>query len=53
MRRLAADGKLLFHLRDILPFWIVFHWNRWGIDAQTALTLGIEGALDPRAPSAE
>lgn len=48
MRRLAAEGRLLFHVRDILPFWIVFHWNRWNIDDQRALTIGIEGALDPR-----
>jgi thiopeptide-type bacteriocin biosynthesis protein len=49
MRRLAAEGQLLFHLREILPFWIIFHWNRWGIADQSALAIGIEGALDPRA----
>lgn len=49
MRELAAGGELLFHVREILPFWIIFHWNRWGIANQRALTIGIEGALDPRA----
>lgn len=48
MRELARRGKLLFHLREIIPFWIVFHWNRWGIVNQTALAVGIEGALNPR-----
>ena len=50
MRRLAAEGQLLFHVREIIPFWIIFHWNRWGIVNQRALTIGIEGALDPRTP---
>jgi hypothetical protein len=49
MRGLAARGELLFHVREILPFWIIFHWNRWGIVNQQALTIGIEGALDPRS----
>ena len=48
VRRLAAEGRLLYHVRDILPFWIIFHWNRWEIEDQSALTIGIEGALDPR-----
>ena len=48
MRALAAQDLLLFHLREIVPFWIIFHWNRWGVANQKALTIGIEGALDPR-----
>jgi thiopeptide-type bacteriocin biosynthesis protein len=48
MHRLAAEGLLLFHLREIIPFWIVFHWNRWGVANQSALTIGIEGVLNPR-----
>ena len=48
MKRLAAEGQLLFHLREIIPFWIVFHWNRWGIENQGALTIGIEGAYNPK-----
>ena len=49
MRRLAAQGRLLFHVREIIPFWIVFHWNRWRVASQAALTVGIEGTLDPRS----
>jgi thiopeptide-type bacteriocin biosynthesis protein len=48
MRGLAAEGRLLFHLREIIPFWIIFHWNRWGVENQGALTIGIEGALNPK-----
>jgi thiopeptide-type bacteriocin biosynthesis protein len=48
MRRLAADGQLLFHLREIIPFWIIFHWNRWAVENQGALTLGIEGTYNPK-----
>ena len=49
MRRLAGQGRLLFHLREIIPFWIIFHWNRWRVASQAALTVGIEGTLDPRS----
>lgn len=48
MRRLAVQAQLLFHLREIIPFWIIFHWNRWGITNQGALTIGIEAALNPK-----
>jgi hypothetical protein len=36
-------------LREIIPFWIIFHWNRWRVASQAALTVGIEGTLDPRS----
>lgn len=49
MRRLADRGQLLFHVREIIPFWIVFHWNRWNVANQAALTVGIEATLDPRS----
>jgi thiopeptide-type bacteriocin biosynthesis protein len=49
MRRLAAQGQLLFHVREIIPFWVVFHWNRWRVARQVELTVGIEGSLDPRS----
>jgi thiopeptide-type bacteriocin biosynthesis protein len=49
MRRLAGQGRLLFHLREIIPFWIIFHWNRWGVVNQAGLTVGIEGTLNPRS----
>lgn len=48
MRRLAAHNQLLFHVREIIPFWIIFHWNRWGIARQGALTVGIEATLNPK-----
>ena len=28
LRCLAATGTLLWGLREILPFWVIFHWNR-------------------------
>jgi thiopeptide-type bacteriocin biosynthesis protein len=46
----ACRGELLFSPRQILPFWIHLHWNRWGISprAQVVLTLGAERVWSPK-----
>jgi thiopeptide-type bacteriocin biosynthesis protein len=43
-------GTLLWGLREILPFWIVFHWNRMRFDAATQDSLGalMVAALSPK-----
>ena len=45
------SGALLWGLREILPFWIIFHWNRMGfdLDRQRLLTLVMTRILDPKA----
>jgi thiopeptide-type bacteriocin biosynthesis protein len=44
----ASD--LLWGLREILPFWIVFHWNRMRFDAATQQSLAatMVAALSPK-----
>ena len=35
----ASRGELLYGPRKLLPFWVVFHWNRWALDDITQRTL--------------
>lgn len=44
-------GQLLWGVRTILPFWIVFHWNRMAFDLheQRWLTFLMTTLLSPRA----
>lgn len=51
----VRDGDLPVNLRQVLPFWIVFHWNRlsFTLEAQRALTRVVVAALDPRGPAVE
>lgn len=46
----VRSDRLLYPLRKILPFCIIFHWNRWGLDPdeQVALTYAMERLLDPK-----
>jgi thiopeptide-type bacteriocin biosynthesis protein len=34
IRDAGQSGQLLWPLRRILPFWVVFHWNRMGFDLE-------------------
>jgi hypothetical protein len=49
--RAARDGTLLYGIRKILPFFIIFHWNRWGIslDEQISLSFYMHEILNPKA----
>ena len=51
----VAGGRLPVNLRQVLPFWIVFHWNRMSftLEAQRALTTVVIAALDPRGPAVD
>jgi thiopeptide-type bacteriocin biosynthesis protein len=53
----AVDaGRLLWGLREILPFWMVFHWNRMAFDFETQKSLAatVAAALSPKlTPEAE
>jgi thiopeptide-type bacteriocin biosynthesis protein len=53
LRRAAAAGELLYPPRKILPFWVVFHWNRWSfpMKLQMCLAGAIERLLDPKGAS--
>ena len=46
----ARAGTLLYGARKILPFFVIFHWNRWGMDATTqfALTYFMESLQSPK-----
>jgi thiopeptide-type bacteriocin biosynthesis protein len=47
----AVDaGRLLWGLREILPFWMVFHWNRMAFDFETQKSLAatVAAALSPK-----
>ena len=46
----ANQGKLLFGVRQLLPFYIIFHWNRMmlDIDAQLRLTYFMQTLLNPK-----
>lgn len=49
--RMAADeGALSFAPREIFPFWIIFHWNRWRLSGptQVALSAAMERMLSPK-----
>jgi thiopeptide-type bacteriocin biosynthesis protein len=50
LRKAANAGQLLFPPRKIIPFWIIFHWNRWGFGraAQNMMALSVERALNPK-----
>ena len=51
LNRAVRSGRLLYGVRKILPFYIIFHWNRLGLhrDKQLTLTLLMRGLLDPKA----
>lgn len=50
LREAEQGGDLLFGLRKILPFYIVFHWNRARLPLQTqrVLTLLMTNVLSPK-----
>jgi thiopeptide-type bacteriocin biosynthesis protein len=50
LRAAAARGSLLFAPRQIVPFWIIFDWNRWGLSsrAQAVIAIGAEHLLSPK-----
>ncbi|MEX1365470.1 MAG: thiopeptide-type bacteriocin biosynthesis protein [Nannocystaceae bacterium] len=50
LRRARCEGELAWGLRDILPFWIIFHWNRMGFDLlrQQQLALLMAVVLNPK-----
>ena len=37
----AMQGQLMFGIPEIVPFWIIFHWNRWGLDPATQMALAL------------
>jgi len=53
--RAHRAGDLLYPPRQVVPFWIVFHWNRWGFEEREQLTLahGVEYVLNPKRPISE
>lgn len=52
LRSAEQRGHLMWGLREILPFWIVFHWNRMGVGAadQQRLALAMTHVLSPKRP---
>ena len=48
--RAHRAGELLYPPRQLLPFWIIFHWNRWGfgLNEQVTLAHGVEHLLSPK-----
>jgi thiopeptide-type bacteriocin biosynthesis protein len=48
--RANQNGALLWGIREIVPFWVVFHWNRmaFSLDEQRRLALLMTHALSPR-----
>jgi thiopeptide-type bacteriocin biosynthesis protein len=46
----AKTGKLLFGPRKILPFYVVFHWNRlcFDLNTQVALSFFMQELLNPK-----
>jgi thiopeptide-type bacteriocin biosynthesis protein len=51
-RAAARADQLTCGPRAILPFCIIFHWNRWGLDRETqeALSFFMQRLLDPKQP---
>jgi thiopeptide-type bacteriocin biosynthesis protein len=51
-RDAAQAGALVYGPRKTLPFFIVFHWNRWGFDRATQLALSyfMEALQNPKGP---
>jgi thiopeptide-type bacteriocin biosynthesis protein len=51
LRRAVRRGALEHGIRTILPFYVVFHWNRFGLPMaeQRVLTYCMQTLLDPRA----
>lgn len=49
-RQAILHQRLLFGPRAILPFWIIFHWNRWGFSAveQCFLADSMERLFNPK-----
>jgi thiopeptide-type bacteriocin biosynthesis protein len=50
LRRARSEGALAWGLREILPFWIIFHWNRMGFDLlrQQQMALLMAAVLNPK-----
>jgi thiopeptide-type bacteriocin biosynthesis protein len=50
LRLARAGGDLSWGLREILPFWVIFHWNRMGFDRarQELLSLVMSTILNPK-----
>jgi thiopeptide-type bacteriocin biosynthesis protein len=50
LQRASETGTLLWGIRDILPFWIIFHWNRMGFDLakQERLAFLMARILNPK-----
>jgi thiopeptide-type bacteriocin biosynthesis protein len=50
LKRAAAQGALEYGPRKILPFFIIFHWNRLGFEVplQMALAFFMEQLLNPK-----
>lgn len=50
LRAVRTEGRLAWGLREILPFWIVFHWNRMGFDdaRQERLAHVMSTVLNPK-----
>lgn len=50
LHELAAHDRILFGPRKVVPFWAIFHWNRWGIDVddQSAMAYSMERLLNPK-----
>ncbi len=53
VQQVLERGGLMVNVRAVLPFWIVFHWNRvgFGLETQRALAELVVAALDPREPT--
>jgi len=50
IREAGRTGQLLWPLRQILPFWVVFHWNRmgFGIERQRRLARAMAVVLSTK-----
>jgi thiopeptide-type bacteriocin biosynthesis protein len=50
VRAAIRRGELLYGMRTILPFYVIFHWNRLGVDwnTQSWLTFYMQRLLDPK-----
>jgi thiopeptide-type bacteriocin biosynthesis protein len=46
----VRSGALLYGMRKILPFYVIFHWNRLGVHllTQCSLTFYLQALLDPK-----